>query len=77
MTNRQIARRRAAVAYDVLRGRPMRPSYRILVVLPLVAAAAGSLIALGLETLMTRSRSAGPAAPVTGADLRSEPVGVR
>jgi hypothetical protein len=77
MTRRKIARRRAAVAYDVLRGRPVRAGYGLLVVVPLLAAAGGALIGWGLETLASRNRTAQPATAVdTAANLRPESVSV-
>ncbi|BCY11385.1 hypothetical protein [Actinoplanes sp. L3-i22] len=63
MTRRQIAERRAAVAYDVLRGRPIRPDYGYLLVLPLLAAAGGALIAWGIETLVVHRGGRGRPAP--------------
>ena len=77
MSRREIARRRASDAYLVLRGRPTRPEYGVLVVLPLVAAAGGALIALGLEALISRRKAVTtPAveAATTGADRRLESV---
>lgn len=56
MNRRSNARRRAAAAYAVLRGRPVRPDYGILVVLPLVAAAGGALIGLGVESAVSNRR---------------------
>lgn len=73
MSRRRIAEQRAVVAYDVLRGRPVRPHYGYLVVLPLIAAAGGALIAWGIESLVVRDRPA-PAKPVDEAARRLEPV---
>ncbi|GIE91224.1 hypothetical protein [Actinoplanes regularis] len=73
MTRRESAQRRAADAYDVLRG---RRDYKVLVVLPLVAAAGGALIALGLERLVIRRRDTATA-PEPALDRRPEPVAVR
>ncbi|MDI6105232.1 hypothetical protein QLQ12_42280 [Actinoplanes sp. NEAU-A12] len=56
MSRRSNARQRAVAAYGVLRGRPPRPDYGILVVLPLVAAAGGALIGLGVETAVSNRR---------------------
>ncbi|WIM98401.1 hypothetical protein ACTOB_002001 [Actinoplanes oblitus] len=76
MTRREIAKQRAGDAYLVLRGRPARPDYGILVVLPLVAAAGGALIALGLEALVSRRRAPERVAGIAdAADRRLEPVG--
>ncbi|GAA4600516.1 hypothetical protein BJY16_003567 [Actinoplanes octamycinicus] len=76
MTRREIAKQRAGDAYLVLRGRPARPSYGVLVVLPLIAAAGGAMIALGLESLVTRRRAPKPVAEVAdAADRRLESVG--
>jgi hypothetical protein len=77
MSRREIARRRASDAYLVLRGQPTRPDYGILIVLPLVAAAGGALIALGVETLVSRRRTTTPAvepAATAAADRRLESV---
>ncbi|KUL27992.1 hypothetical protein [Actinoplanes awajinensis] len=75
MTRRKIARRRAAVAYDVLRGRPVRLDYGYFVVMPLLAAAGGALIGWGLESAVTRSRAAKPDAEATSVtDRRAESV---
>ncbi|MEU4421443.1 hypothetical protein AB0F81_12520 [Actinoplanes sp. NPDC024001] len=54
MSRRQNTRQRAVAAYGVLRGRPARPDYGVLVVLPLVAAAGGALIGLGVESAVGR-----------------------
>lgn len=74
----RIAVRRVAAAYDVLRGRPPKPDYGILVVLPFLAAAGGSLFALAAETLIEgrrsrrpRSEAGSPAAGRPGALVRS------
>jgi len=77
MTRRRTARRRAAVAYDVLRGRPVRLDYGVLVVLPVLAAAGGALLGWGAETIVTRRRPVKPdtAAPAT-ADRHLAPVSV-
>lgn len=54
MSRRQNTRQRAVAAYGVLRGRPPRPDYGVLVVLPLVAAAGGALIGFGVESAVGR-----------------------
>ncbi|WP_229073721.1 hypothetical protein [Actinoplanes sp. DH11] len=54
MSRRTRTRQRAVAAYGVLRGRPPRPDYGVLVVLPLVAAAGGALIGLSLENAVQR-----------------------
>lgn len=46
--------RRTTDAYDVLRGRPPKPDYGLLIVLPLMASAAGALIGLGVDIALTR-----------------------
>ncbi len=74
MSRRKIAEQRASVAYDVLRGRPVRPDYGYLVVLPLLAAAGGALIAWGIESLVTRRRTAPAAAPEATTERRLERV---
>ena len=56
--NRTVLRR-AVAAYDTLRGRPARPDYGLLLVLPLLAAAGGALISLGFESIVERRRDAG------------------
>ena len=53
MNRRKVARRRASDAYNVLLGRPIRADYGILVVMPLLAAAGGSLIGYFLESAIT------------------------
>ncbi|AEV84871.1 hypothetical protein ACWT_3847 [Actinoplanes sp. SE50] len=73
MTRRQIARRRAADAYDVLLGRPVRPGYGMLVVVPLFAAAGGALIGLGVDILVTQRRTAAATAQPAPSP-RLEPV---
>lgn len=47
-------RRRTVAAYDVLCGRPPKPDYGLLIVLPLVASAGGALIGLGVDIVMSR-----------------------
>ncbi|GIF02638.1 hypothetical protein [Actinoplanes siamensis] len=82
MRKTKTAWRRTAAAYATLRGRPPRPDYGILIVLPLLAAAGGALIALGMEILVTRQlpsetvvmTPAGGAGRDT-ANRRLEPVG--
>jgi hypothetical protein len=56
---RTIARRRFADALDVLRGRPPRFDYGLLLVLPFVAAAGGVLISLAIEDAIERRRAHG------------------
>ncbi|GAA2852270.1 hypothetical protein Acy02nite_52120 [Actinoplanes cyaneus] len=72
MRRRTIAERRAAAAYEVLRGRPVRPDYGYLVVLPLLAAAGGALIAWGIESMVLRRRATPE--PETATQRRLEPV---
>ncbi|WP_436533045.1 hypothetical protein [Actinoplanes sp. HUAS TT8] len=67
-----MSRRKTAIAYDVLRGHPVRPDYGYLVVLPLIAAAGGALIAWGIETLVSHRRPV--TAPAAAAERRLEPV---
>jgi hypothetical protein len=55
--NRSL-RRRVSAAYGTLRGRPLKPDYGILVIMPLLAAAGGVLISRGLETALDRRRAA-------------------
>ena len=74
MIRRKIARRRAAAAYDVLRGRPVRLDYGAFVVVPLLAAAGGALAGWGLEKLVTRKGPAQPVTVVDSAPRRPEPV---
>jgi hypothetical protein len=62
MSNRRrIMRRRAAAAYRIMRGRPPKPDYGILVILPLLAAFGGVLISRGIESFVDRRRDARPA----------------
>jgi hypothetical protein len=56
-TNQTIARERIVDAFDVLRGRPPRVNYGLLLVLPFVAAAGGVLISLVIENAVGRRRS--------------------
>lgn len=55
MNRKKIARRRASEAYDVLLGRPARPDYGTLVVLPLFTAVWGFLIGRYLDAAITRA----------------------
>ncbi|MEU8614499.1 hypothetical protein AB0C29_41580 [Actinoplanes sp. NPDC048791] len=57
--NHTIARERLVTALDVLRGRPMRVDYGLLLVLPFVAAAGGVLISLLIEDAVERRRARG------------------
>jgi hypothetical protein len=54
---------RSVAAYDLLRGRPPKPDYGLLVVLPFLAAAGGVLVGLGLESMVDRRRGGGPHVP--------------
>ena len=64
---RQNTRQRAVAAYGVLLGRPPRPDYGVLVVLPLVAAAGGALIGLSVESAVgRRNERTGRPTPVDG-----------
>ena len=75
MTRRQIARRRTAAAYDVLRGRPVKLDYGAFVLVPLLAAVGGALLAWSLEKLITRDRSGEPAVVADAPEaLRPETV---
>ena len=49
---------RAADAYATLRGRPPKPDYGLLVIMPFLAAAAGSLIGLVVESALGRAPGA-------------------
>jgi hypothetical protein len=53
----RTAARRVAAAYGILLGRPPKPDFGILVVLPLIAAAGGSLIGFGLDQAVTRRKA--------------------
>jgi hypothetical protein len=57
MNKRTIARLRAAAAYEALRGRPPKPDYGLLLVMPFVAAAGGALIAWRVEEATSRWRA--------------------
>ena len=57
--NHTIARERLVTALDVLRGRPLRVDYGLLLVLPFVAAAGGVLISLLIEDAVERRRARG------------------
>ena len=57
--NHTIARERLVTALDVLRGRPPRVDYGLLLVLPFVAAAGGVLISLLIEDAVDRRRARG------------------
>nr|WP_221382226.1 hypothetical protein [Actinoplanes polyasparticus] len=61
---RSTAWRRATAAYDVLRGRPPKPDYSLLIVLPMAASAGGALIGLGVDMAMTRRAARQPPNPV-------------
>jgi hypothetical protein len=52
--NRNTPWRRVVAAYDVLRGRPPKADYGLLIVLPLAASAGGALIGLGLDMALSR-----------------------
>jgi hypothetical protein len=56
--NRKTLRRRTAAAYDVLRGRPPKPDYGLLIVLPVLASAGGALIGLRMDTAVNRRAAA-------------------
>jgi hypothetical protein len=58
-TGHTITRRRFADALAVLRGRPPRFDYGLLLVLPFVAAAGGVLISLFIENAVERRRANG------------------
>jgi hypothetical protein len=57
-TRNRIMVQRAAAAYGMLRGRPPKPDYGILVILPLLAAFGGALISMGIESFVDRRRDA-------------------
>ncbi|WP_133877568.1 hypothetical protein [Paractinoplanes brasiliensis] len=57
MSSLSTVRRRTADAYDVLRGRPPKPDYGILIVFPLIAASAGALIGIGVDQAVVRLTS--------------------
>jgi hypothetical protein len=46
--------RRTVAAYAVLRGRPPKPDYGLLIVLPMAASAGGALIGLGVDMAVNR-----------------------
>jgi len=56
--NRKTLRRRTAAAYDVMRGRPSRPDYGVLIVLPMLASAGGVLIGMRVDTAVNRRAAA-------------------
>ena len=58
MGSRQRVRHRAIDAYDVMRGRRPKPDYGFLIVLPLVAAAGGAIIGLGVDKAVSRRAAA-------------------
>jgi hypothetical protein len=51
---RNTSWRRTVAAYDVLRGRPAKADYGLLIVLPLLASAGGFLIGLGVDLAVNR-----------------------
>lgn len=53
----RVVARRIGDAYRTLRGRPPKPDYGVLVVMPFLAAAGGSLVAYGAETLLEIRRA--------------------
>ncbi|MFI7600388.1 hypothetical protein [Actinoplanes sp. NPDC049681] len=53
-------RRRIATALGVLRGRPPRTDYGILLVMPFLAAAGGSLVGLAVDAAVQRRRARTP-----------------
>jgi hypothetical protein len=55
---RNTAWLRTVAAYDVLRGRPPKPDYGFLIVLPMAASAGGALIGLGVDMAVTRRAAA-------------------
>jgi hypothetical protein len=57
--NHSIARERIGTAVAVLRGRPPRVDYGLLLVLPFVAAAGGVLVSLLIEDAVQRRRDRG------------------
>jgi hypothetical protein len=75
---RNTLRRRTITAYDVLRGRPPKPDYGILIVLPLAASAGGALIGLSVDMAVnrraaTRDRGGANSIRITGPELVSNP----
>ncbi|MEV8508927.1 hypothetical protein AB0368_29410 [Actinoplanes sp. NPDC051475] len=54
-------RRRFSTAVDALRGRPPRTDYGILLVMPFLAAAGGSLVGLAVDAAVQRRRTRTPA----------------
>jgi len=76
MKTREEARRRTSAAYYVLRGRPVRPHYGILVVLPLVAGVTGAMVGWYLRSMAGRPEPAGPVRAEPEVP-RPEPVAVR
>jgi len=66
--------RRTVAAYDVLRGRPPRPAYGLLIVLPMVAAAGGFLIGLGMDAAVNRRHAARRGSTGPGRVTSPEPV---
>ncbi|MEV4641432.1 hypothetical protein AB0J80_29220 [Actinoplanes sp. NPDC049548] len=63
-------RRRMITAWGILRGRPPRPDYGLLLVMPFLAAAGGSLIASVIDSVVESRRGKSPAA-ASGPDSRS------
>lgn len=53
-------RRRFSTALSVLRGRPPRVDYGILLVMPFLAAAGGSLVGLAVDAAVQRRRTKTP-----------------
>ncbi|PRY30849.1 hypothetical protein [Pseudosporangium ferrugineum] len=74
-TNRSTARRRLVAASEVLRGRPPRFDYGLLIVMPFLAAAGGVLISLALENALEKRRTPRAGDTPSGAALDRAPTG--